>query len=163
MITVEQVLSWEPCEGYEEDKLQEIATKIEIDTVSTTAGLIRRLQGVISTPDILWLVLREKLIPTKTLHELSCWFAAAALHREREHGRETDVRCWVAVETKWRWTQGHATDSERETAREAAWAAAGAAWAAWAAARAAAWAAAGAAKEEEQLEMVLSLIEGSGE
>jgi len=160
MITVEQVLSWGPCEGYEEDKLQEIAAKIDLNTVSSTAGLIRRLQGVISTPDILWLVLREKLIPAKTLHELSCWFAAASLHREREYGREPAPESWAAVETKWRWTQGHTTDSERETAREAA-------WAAWAAARAAAWAAAEAAAreaaEEEQLEMVLSLIEGSGE
>jgi len=179
MITVEQVLSWEPCEGYEEDTLQEIATKIEIDTVSTTAGLIRRLQGVIPDEDILWLVLREELIPTKTLHELSCWFAAAALHREREYGREPAPESWAAVETKWRWTQGHSTDSERETAAWAAWAAREAAWAparaaamaaargAGAAARGAAMAAArGAARaaaRAEQLKMVLSLIEGRGE
>lgn len=34
--------------------------------------------------DILWLVLREELIPAPILHELACQFAEAALQRERE-------------------------------------------------------------------------------
>ena len=165
MITVEQVLSWDPCEEYDDDTLQEIATKIEIETVNTTAELIRRLQGIIPAVDILWLVLREELIPTKTLHELSCWFAAVSLHRERNRSREPDFRSWDAVETKWQWTQGRATDGEREVAEAAAmaatrtaWAEARAAeraarevaWATWAeteAAARAAWAAVGAAAE----------------
>ena len=189
ILTVEQVLSWEPCEGYDEDTLQEIAAKIDLNTVSTTLELIKRLQGVIPDRGILWLVLREELIPVKTLHELSCWFAAAALQREREHGREPAPESWAAVETKWQWTQGHATDREREITEEAAWAveaawAAGAAEAAaWAAAmaatraaravaetatwaaRASAWTAGATAwaAREEQLKMALSLIEGRGE
>ena len=84
---------------------------------------------------------------TKTLHEFACWCAEQALLREREAGREPDVRSWAAIEVKRRWLKGEATDTELDAARAAAWgvswfAAWDAAWAAWAAACDAAWAAA---------------------
>jgi hypothetical protein len=83
---------------------------------------------------------------TKTLHEFACWCAEQALLREREAGREPDVRSWAAIEVKRRWLKGEATDTELDAAWAAARAAAGgvswdAARAAWDAARAA-WAAA---------------------
>ena len=91
---------------------------------------------------------------TATLHEFACQVAEEALLREREAGREPDVRCWTAIETKRRWLRGEASNSELQAAWDAAWGGASAASvaaraaahaAAWDAARAAAWASAWAA------------------
>jgi len=101
----------------------------------------------------------RKLIAARNVErELCLWGAECAeraLLREREHGREADVRCWQAVEATKRYADGEATADELAVAWDAAitaaWAVAwDAAWAAaWAAdrtaARAAAWAAARAA------------------
>lgn len=94
----------------------------------------------------LWAVLRETLIPARTLHLLAVEFARAALVREREAGREPDERCWRALDVKLAWLDGKASDEELDAAiadaRDAAKAARDAANAAdaatWAAARAAA-------------------------
>jgi hypothetical protein len=135
-VTVDQVLSWEPCEEYTRARIEELFAGRETINVHDV------LEMNIPDEDKLWAVLREEFIPAKILHEFACWVAAIALHKERESGREPDERSWEAIEVKWCWINGRATDSElatawaaaRETgaAREAAWAAARAAWAAWA-------------------------------
>jgi hypothetical protein len=94
--------------------------------------------------DLLWVLLREEVIPANALHELACKFAEGALLKEREAGREPDPRSWEAIATKRRWIAGDATDADLE----AAWAAA------WAAARAEAEAAA------KQLAMVIDVLKG---
>ena len=91
----------------------------------------------------LWAVLREELIPARTLHMLAVEFARAALVREREAGREPDDRSWRALDVKLAWLDGRASSKELEAAKAAADAAA--TDAAKAAARATAWAAADAA------------------
>jgi len=91
----------------------------------------------------LWAVLREELIPARTLHLLAVEFARAALLKEREAGREPDERSWRALDVKLAWLDGKASDEELEAAKAAADAAA--TDAAKAAARATAWAAADAA------------------
>lgn len=95
--------------------------------------------------DKLWAVLREKLIPERTLHLLAVEFARAALVREREADRDPDDQCWRALDVKLAWLDGRASDEELDAANAAAWAAARAARDAANAADAAAWAAAMAA------------------
>lgn len=90
---------------------------------------------------------------TKTLHEFACWCAEQALLREREAGREPDVRSWAAIEVKRRWLKGEATDEELYVARDAAWDAARDA------ARAAARAAAGAAEMDWQNAELTRMLE----
>ncbi len=70
-----------------------------------------------------------------------CECAERALLRERERGREPDVRSWRAIEAARLFANGQVSVEKLD----AAWAAAGAAAAAWDPARDAAWAAAGAA------------------
>jgi hypothetical protein len=89
--------------------------------------------------DLLWVLLREEVIPANALHELACKFAEGALRAERAAGLEPHPNSWAAIETKRRWLRGEATDEELAAAEEAAWAAARTA--AWAAAESAARAA----------------------
>ena len=107
---------------------------------------------------------------TTVLHEFALWSAKRGLLREQAASRETDYRCWVAIEIKQRWVWGDASDAELSMARiaardavsdiarcntgtadgTAAWAAARAVWAstgtsaleaAWGTALSAAWSA----------------------
>ena len=119
-------------------------------TTTTTTGKLNAIDILeLDIPDIdkLRAVLREELIPARTLHLLAVEFARAALVREREAGREPDDRCWRALDVKLAWLDGRASDEELAAADAAAWAAANAAArdAADAAAWDAAWAAADAA------------------
>ena len=72
-------------------------------------------------------VLREELVPARTLHKLAVEFARAALMREREAGREPDERSWRALDVKLAWLDGKASSKELEAAKAAAIAAADAA------------------------------------
>ena len=115
-------------------------------TTTTTTGKLNAIDILESgIPDIdkLRAVLREELIPTRTLHLLAVEFARAALVRERESGREPDDRCWRALDVKLAWLDGKASDEELDAAKATADAAT--TDAAKAAARATAWAAADAA------------------
>jgi hypothetical protein len=136
-VTVNQVLSWEPCEEYTRERLEELFAGRETVNVNDV------LKMDISDTDKLWAALREDFISAETLHEFACRVAENALLKERKAGREPDARIWKALEVKRKWLKGEATDSELAAAREAARAAAWAA--AWAAAREAAWEAAWAA------------------
>ena len=145
--TVADVLSWEPCDSYDEARITELWAGRE----SLTALDILALDIPIS--DRFWAVLRPEAIDEATLRALACDFAERALNRERDAGREPDPRSWKAIEVARAYARGEASNAERRaawaaardaarsaegTARDAAWAAA---WAAARAARAAAWAA----------------------
>lgn len=121
-VTLYQVLSWGTC--YTKAQLVKLAGKRK----SITALQILRLP--IPDKDKLWAVLREELIPAKTLHRFACDCAWSALMAERKAGREPDERSWNAVRAKRRWIAGKCGDNDLSAARSAAAVAAAAAWSA---------------------------------
>ncbi len=178
-VTPEQVLAWNPCEEYDIERLRKLWGKRK------TLNAINMLKLNISYDDRFWAVLREGMIPERTLHIFACDVAEHVLP-VFEKAYPKDERPRKAIETKRLWLAGKATDEElnaaRAAARDAARAAAraadaDAAWAAdadaaWAAARdasgaaaraaAGAWDAsggvAGAAEQEWQLGRLLELL-----
>jgi len=66
--------------------------------------------------DKLWLLLKEEIIPARTLHEFALWCAETALTR----ANATDERSWNALKVKRLWLDGKATDEELAAARDAA-------------------------------------------
>ena len=85
-------------------------------TEEHATGLLDNAESL--SADGLWVSLKENMVGTKTLHILACWVASICLHRERLRGRDPDARIWNALETKWRWIHGHATDKERSSAKQ---------------------------------------------
>ena len=139
MLTIDLVMSWNPCKEYTLERVEELFAGREALTPQEVAALD------IPAADKLWVLLREEIIPAEVLHELACKFAERPLLRERDAGREPDPRSWKAIEAKRAWLRGEINDEELEVARSAAW---DAAWAAtWSAARDAAGYAAMAATE----------------
>jgi len=101
--TVTDVISWEPCglhypaEGpYNEKYIREMFGR----------------RKYLTALEILWVVLREEMIPAPILHEFACWCAEWALKRERKAGREPDKRSWDAIRVKRAWLCGAATNEE---------------------------------------------------
>jgi len=117
---VSDVIAWEPCKGYTEERIRALWG----DRESLTALDILDLR--IPAEDRLWAVLREDVIDARTLRRFACACAWRALVRERAAGREPDPRSWRAVEVARRYADRRATSEELR----AAWSAAGAAWAA---------------------------------
>jgi len=70
--------------------------------------------------DRLWTVLHDGVLPDKMLRLFACDCAERALTREREAGREPDVRSWEAVQVSRRFANGQATHEELSAARAAA-------------------------------------------
>ena len=144
-VTVDDVMSWEPCEPHTRERV----TSLFAGRARVTALDVCAMD--IPVKDILWAVLREDMIEGRVLHLFACWCAEQALIAEREAGREPDPASWAAIETKRRWLDGTASDDELKVARANAWFAVGndarATWAtARGAAQAAAWATARAAR-----------------
>lgn len=121
-ITLEQVMSWKPC--YDREKI----LRLSRGKTEMTIGEIIDLRFV-PAEDKLWLLLKEEIIPARTLHEFAIWCAETALNR----AKVTDERSWNALKVKRLWLDGKATDKELAAAMYTAWDAARAA------ARAAAW------------------------
>jgi hypothetical protein len=109
-ITLEQVLSLNPC--YSKEKILEVSE----DKTELTIGEIIDLRFV-PAEDKLWLLLREEIIPARTLHEFALWCAETALTK----ANVTDERSWNALKVKRLWLDGKATDKELDAARYAAW------------------------------------------
>lgn len=157
-ITRELLREWEAC--YSDERIVALVPESGLTPLQVTA---------LSIPigDILWVLLREEVIPARELRLLACNWARLALELVPES--ERDPRSLAAVETAERFARGEASEAELDSARAAAWdatrdardatrdardaasaAASAAAWAAawyawaatWAAARAAAKAAA---------------------
>ena len=165
-ITYEQLLSFNLCWAKSKNgkrRLQYYNRKLGGKANALDILRLRR----VSADDRIWVVLREELIPAKTLHEFACWCAEEAL----KSVDGPDQRSVAAVEVKRQWLRGEITGEElvlaRDDARDAAWDAPDAAWgaaraamwaaardaraAAWGAARAAAWDALDAAAQIQQL------------
>jgi hypothetical protein len=101
------------------------------------ATAIDFLRADLPASDVLWVVLREELIPAPALHELACRFAEHAI---RLSGVVPDPRSIAAIEAKRAWLRGEISNAQLAAARDAAW---DAAWnVAWA----------------EQFQIVLSLL-----
>ena len=100
--------------------------------------------------DKLWLLLKEEIIPARTLHEFALWCAETVLTK----ANVTDERSWNALKVKRLWLDGKATDKELDAARHAAWdVVRGVTWydAAWEAAR------------DEQLAKLKEMLGGIGQ
>ena len=164
-VTLEDVLSWKPCGGYEEDRLLVLGDGRE----SITAADVLELD--IPAEDRLWAVLRKEMLPEPLVHEAACRFAEVHLSKY-EDKYPGDDRPRAAIAAKRKWLRGEITNKQLSAARSAAWSAAdsaarsaadSAAWsaarsAAWSAADSAAWSAARSAAKDNQIEIVKTLI-----
>ena len=168
IITTEQIMSWNPCDRYNEG--------IVSDLIGAGKTPIEIAELGIPVEDRLWVLLRNDVIPEMDLHSLACDFAQEVAHLN------PDPRVQAAIDAKRKWIAGQISDKELAAAWEAAWEAAraaamaaaarAAAWAAtWEAARAAAWSAAEAAAREaawelareKQLNIVKTYLKNLGE
>jgi len=172
VVTVDQVMSWEPCSNYSCGRVK----KLFAGRQSISASEILALG--LPAEDKLWAVLREEVLSPHVLHEFACRYAEHILLKEHAAGREPDARSRGAIAAKRRWLRGELTDSElaaawvearmatRFFAGTTAWAAAGvAAKAAARAAGTAAWAAMAAAMtaarnaaSDEQIDILKRLL-----
>ena len=113
IITTEQIMSWNPCDRYNESIVSGLIgdgkTPIEITELE------------IPIEDRLWVLLRPDIIPEMALHSIACDFAQEVAHLN------TDPRVQTAFDAKRKWIAGQISDKELEAAREAAMEAAGAA------------------------------------
>ena len=132
-VTVDEVMSWEPCKEYPRERV----TALFADRETITA--LDVLEMDIPAEDRLWAVLREEMVPAPILHEFACRCAEAALMQERKAGREPDPRSWAAIEAKRKWMRGEIDDNELRAARDTAWDAAQDVAGAWDTAWVAAW------------------------
>ena len=160
-ITLELVRDeWNAC--YPKSRLAEL-----YDRPHTPLDVLTRDDGewaTVSARDRLWTVLREGVLPDRTLRLFACECATRALNRERAAGKEPDARSWNAIDVARQHADGQASDqglaaawaAARAAALVAAWAAARDA--AWAAARAAAWAAAWADEEVELVKILVAML-----
>jgi hypothetical protein len=160
-VTVDDVMSWEPCKEYSRERVTALFAGRETITAFDV------LDMDIPAEDRLWAVLR--MVPDPILHEFACRIAEAVLMRERRAGREPDLRNWAAIGAKRKWLRGEIDGKELYAAREAAQDAARCAamndaqYAAWHAARCAAMNnaryAAWHAAWEEQCAMLRGMLE----
>ena len=138
-ITVNQIMVWNPCHEYTKERVTKLIGK------GKTPLQIAKLK--IPAQDILWVLLREEIIPARELHLLACDFAQAVAHLN------LDPRVQAAIDAKRLWVDGKITNEQLSAAGAAARAAreaAGAAALAALAAAGAAWAA--------QLKMVVKVL-----
>jgi len=159
-VTIDEVLSWNPCEEYTKEILQKLA------------GRKRKMSGLqilalkIPAQDRFWAILKHGFLSDRDLRLFACDCAEHVLHFF-EKKFPVDKRPRECIEVARRFVMGEATADEMDAAgnaardagdaawdagnaaRDAAWDAGDAAWAAgnaaWAAAGNAAWAAGNAA------------------
>jgi len=109
IITTEQIMSWNPCDRYNEgivsDLIGDGKTPLEIAELEITIK------------DRLWVLLRTDIIPEIQLHSIACDFAQAVSHLNQ------DPRVQAAIDAKRKWIAGKISDKELEAAMAAAWAA----------------------------------------
>ena len=97
-VTVDQVMSWLPCEDYTRERVEELFAGRE------ALSAMEILELDIPVGDKLWAVLREELIPAETLYEFGC-------------------RCDAACDTTWDAADAAAWDAAYTAAMDAAWSA----------------------------------------
>lgn len=109
-ITLDQLMSWKPC--YDKEKI----LRLSRGKTEMTIGEILDLRFV-SVEEKFWLLLREEIIPARTLHEFALWCAETALTRIGV----TNESSWNALKVKRMWLEGKATNEEVSVARDVAW------------------------------------------
>jgi hypothetical protein len=120
VITVEQIMSWKPCQpDYPEALVREL--------VGDGKTPLEMLDLPIHPADRLWVVLREEVIPKRELGLLACDYADAALPIWTAV-RPDDTRMEEGIAVARRWWRGEATAAEVDSAQEAAGRAARDAW-----------------------------------
>jgi hypothetical protein len=107
-ITIKDVLGWDPCEEYTEERI----TKLFAGRESLTVADILELD--IPWNDKLWAVSREELIPAPILHEFACRCAEEALTLVDN----PDPRSVAAIAAKRAWLKGEITDDQLSAAGE---------------------------------------------
>lgn len=112
-ITADEVLAWDPCSDYPEERLREMAPDPGL-TIAQVAAL------PIPAVDRLWVLLRPDVIGEAAYRLLACDYVERALVREREAGRKPDPRSWAAIEVVRRHARGRASDCELAAAWDAA-------------------------------------------
>ena len=152
-VTIEQALDWNPCAGYNRERITGLFAGRENLTILDILALD------IPAADRLWAVLRNEFFTDEQLHTLACDFAEHVVHLCGD-----DPRPQAAIDAKRAWLRGEISAAAWDAASAAAWdaawdaasaAASAAAWdAAWDAAWAAASDAARAAEQEWQLERI---------
>ena len=149
-VTIDQVMDWQPCEGYS----REFVTRLFAGREQLTARDIVALE--IPAEDRLWALLHPEFLTDAQMHALACDYAEQVVHLCGD-----DPRPRAAIEAKRAWLRGEISDGDLAAAWAAAW---DAAWAAaGAAARDAAWAAAKAAAWDWQLARLLEVSEAHDE
>ena len=127
-VTVKDILSFEPCEEWTEERIKKaFGKKNKVDALWILN------QKHVSTLDRLWLVLREELLPAPVLQEFECLCTKRILQKERRAGKEPDPRSWAVIKAKRAWLKGEITDEELAVALEGArntWWTTNATWAA---------------------------------
>ena len=142
-VTIEQALDWNPCAGYNRERITGLFAGRENLTILDILALD------IPAADRLWAVLRNEFFTDEQLHTLACDFAEHVVHLCGD-----DPRPQAAIDAKRAWLRGEISAAAWAAASAAAWDAAWAAGraagrdAARAAARAAAWAATWAAASD---------------
>ena len=112
-ITLEQILSWGPCRGY--DTAAEIVALTDANWPKTPMEIA---QLDIPAEDRIWVLLHPEIIPEKRLHLLACDFAEKVLPIfEAAHPK--DKRPRAVLEIKRQWVDGKATNGELDAARSA--------------------------------------------
>ena len=110
--TVEDVLSWDPCDPYNEARLRDLAGGKERMTA------LEILDLPIPTQDAFWVVLRPELIPERTLRCFACDCAehVLPLYEAKHPGDDRPRR---AIDVARRYADGQATREELTAARAA--------------------------------------------
>jgi hypothetical protein len=144
-VTIDQVMSWEPCEDYTRKRVAKLFAGRKTVSATNVLGMD------IPDEDKLWAVLRPELIPEPTLHEWACRVAHKCLTDREKEGHKIDRRSWAAIRAKRRWMKGEITDEQLDSADSAAYSAAYSADSA-----------ADSAARTEQVDMVREILEEVG-
>jgi hypothetical protein len=139
-VTVDDVMAWRPGPDWTRERVEALMGVRE-----SFSALDACRCKALSDGDLLWLVLREEMLPAELLRCLAVSFAARVLHLF-ERLRPLDPRPREALAAALAYVAAPSLSLASNAALAAAWAAAGAA--ARVAARVAAWAAAGAAASD---------------
>jgi hypothetical protein len=106
--TVSEVLLWHPCKRYPQHRIEGLWN----GRVALTGLEISDLD--ISLPDKLWALLREQVLPTRSLRTLTCDWAERTLR-----AAEMEEKYGATIEVGRRFIRGEATHDDLEAARAA--------------------------------------------
>ena len=116
-VTVQQVISWNPCAEYTATSMNKIWRRGNETVVTASASEIIAMPHH-PNADKIWTVLRPELLDDSQLHEIACRFAEKALAYERVAGREPDPRSFAAIVAKRSWLAGKLDSAGLSKARQ---------------------------------------------